>query len=230
MDEARSERSAARDLPADDLRADVRYLGSLLGAVLREQGGDELLAAVERARTRAIELREQPEVELNDLQTLVASIDPDLAPSVVRAFASYFHVINTLEQEHRLRSLRARALAAPDEPLRESIGEAMALVPDDLPVEDVQAFLANLCVTPTFTAHPTESRRRTVLDILARLGEVVRMGDERPLTREERENRESRILEAITLLWQTEEVRPRRPTVLDEVQTVLTIVGPSIRA
>jgi len=106
----------------------------------------------------------------------------------------------------------------------------MARVPDDLPAEDVQAFLVKLCVTPTFTAHPTESRRRTVLDILARLGEVVRMGDERPLTREERESRESRILEAITLLWQTEEVRPRRPTVLDEVQTVLTIVGPSIFA
>ena len=54
MEETRRERSAARDLPADDLRADVRYLGSLLGTVLREQGGDELLAAVERARTRAI--------------------------------------------------------------------------------------------------------------------------------------------------------------------------------
>jgi phosphoenolpyruvate carboxylase len=230
VEEARKERSAARDQAADDLRADVRYLGALLGTVLREQGGEELLAAVEHARTRAIELREQRDVQLADLQRLVGELDPDLAPSVVRAFATYFHVINTLEQEHRLRSLRARSLAAPDEPLRESIAEAIARIPADLPAEDVQAFLAQLCVTPTFTAHPTESRRRTVLDILARLGDVVREGEGRPLTREERSTREARILESITLLWQTEEVRPRRPTVLDEVQTVLTIVGPSIFA
>ena len=231
MDETHRERSGARELPADDLRADVRYLGSLLGTVLREQGGNELLAAVERARTHAIELRERDDdASLDTLLTLVRDLDPELTPSVVRAFASYFHVINTLEQEHRLRSLRARALASPDEPLRESIGEAIGRVPADLSADDVQSFLADLCVTPTFTAHPTESRRQTVLNLLARLGELVRMGDERPLTREERESRETRLLEAITLLWQTEEVRPRRPTVLDEVQSVLSIVGPSLFA
>jgi phosphoenolpyruvate carboxylase len=230
VDEPRRERSASRDLPADDLRADVRYLGSLLGTVLREQGGEELLAAVEHARLRAIELREAGEVALDDLLALVGDLDPELAPSVVRAFASYFHVINTLEQEHRLRSLRYRQLATPDEPLRESIGEAMARVPDDRPADEVQSFLADLRVTPTFTAHPTESRRQTVLNLLARLGELVRLGDERPLTREERDAREKRLLEAITLLWQTEEVRPRRPTVLDEVQSVLSIVGPTLFA
>ena len=62
MEEPRRERSGARELPADDLRADVRYLGSLLGTVLREQGGDGLLAAVEQARTRAIELRDTDDV------------------------------------------------------------------------------------------------------------------------------------------------------------------------
>jgi phosphoenolpyruvate carboxylase len=230
VDEARTERSGARDLAAEDLRADVRYLGGLLGTVLREQGGDQLLAAVERARHRAIELREADEVALDDLLALVRDLDPGLAPSVIRAFACYFHIINALEQEHRLRSLRARMLADPDRPLPESIGEAVAAVPADRPVEEVQAFLADLCVTPTFTAHPTESRRRTVLELLARLGELVRLGDERPLTREERSAREARLLEAITLLWQTDEVRPRRPTVLDEVQTVLAIVGPSLFA
>ena len=74
----------------------------------------------------------------------IRKLDPELAPAVVRAFASYFHVINTLEQEHRLRSLRARSLATPDEPLRESIGEAMATVPDDMPAEEVQRFLTFL--------------------------------------------------------------------------------------
>lgn len=230
MEEVRRERSEPRDLPADDLRADVRYLGSLLGSVLREQGGEGLLTAVEQARLGAIELRDRETVSLETLLEQVQKLDPELAPSVVRAFASYFHVINTLEQEHRLRSLRARSLATPDSPLPESIGEAIRRVPDDVPVEEVLRFLATLCVTPTFTAHPTESRRQTVLNLLARLAELVRMGDGRPLTREERSRREQRLLEEITLLWQTEEVRPRRLTVLDEVQSVLSIVGPSVFA
>ena len=51
-------------------------------------------------------------------------------PLLVRAFASYFHIINTLEQHQRLRSLRERQLANPDQPLAESIGEALARVPD----------------------------------------------------------------------------------------------------
>ncbi|MFN8632771.1 MAG: phosphoenolpyruvate carboxylase [Chloroflexota bacterium] len=230
MVDTRRERSDVRDLPADDLRADVRYLGALLGTVLREQGGDELLEAVERARTRAIEIRETDDVVLDPLIQQIGALDAELAPSVVRAFTSYFHIINTLEQEHRLRSLRARSLANPDTPLPESIGDAVARIPANRPPADVQRQLANLCVTPTFTAHPTESRRRTVLDLLAGLGELVRVGGEHPLTREEHASREQRILEAITLLWQTEEVRPRRPTVLDEVQSVLSIVGPSLFA
>ena len=230
MDEGPSERSGARDRPADDLRADVRYFGSLLGTVLREQGGSTLLAAVEQARTRAIEERDAEGMALDGLLGLIGELDPELVPSVVRAFASYFHVINTLEQEHRLRSLRTRSLAAPDEPLRESIAEALARVPADVPAAETQALLADLCVTPTFTAHPTESRRRAVLELLARLGELVRLGDGRVLTREEQATREAGILEAITLLWQTEEVRPRRPTVLDEVQSVLSIAGPSLFA
>jgi phosphoenolpyruvate carboxylase len=212
------------------LRADVRYLGTLLGEVLREQGGGALLIAVERARQRAIALRESGEPDLEPLREVIGEIEPDLIPLVVRAFASYFHIINTLEQHQRLRSLRERQLAQPERPLAESIGEGLERIPDDLDPNVVADFISHVRVTPVFTAHPTESRRRTVLELLDRLGALVSEGDERPLTVEERTSRERRILEAITLLWQTEEVRPRRPTVLDEVTSVQTMVGPSLFA
>lgn len=230
MDQDQPPRQADRDPLSDDLRADVRYLGTLLGTVLREQGGDALLAAVERARHEAIALREAPEPTLQPLQAVIEGLDDDLIPLVVRAFASYFHIINTLEQHHRLRSLRGRQIAQPDRPLSESIGEALDLVPADRPAADVAAFLAQLRLIPVFTAHPTESRRRTVLELLAHLGDLVSHGDDRPTTLEEQAARERQILAAITLLWQTEEVRPRRPTVLDEVASVLAIVGPSLFA
>jgi phosphoenolpyruvate carboxylase len=230
MDQDRPQRQTDRDRLADDLRADVRYLGTLLGTVLREQGGDGLLDAVERARREAIRLRESGDAPLGPLQSLIGGLSDDVLPFLVRAFASYFHIINTLEQHHRLRSLRIRQLEQPDRPLSESIGDALDQVPEGQSAADVASFLSGLRVIPVFTAHPTESRRRTVLELLAHLGDLVQRGDGRAPTAEEQSAREREILAAITLLWQTEEVRPRRPTVLDEVATVLAIVGPSLFA
>src|SRR5215208_6110121 len=129
MEQDRHQRQANRDPVSDDLRADVRYLGTLLGTVLREQGGDALLEAVEQARQEAIRLREADGTELAPLQALIEGLDAGLTPLVVRAFASYFHIINTLEQHHRLRSLRGRQLAESDRPLSESICEALDRVP-----------------------------------------------------------------------------------------------------
>jgi len=215
---------------SDDLRADVRYLGTLLGTVLREQGGDDLLAAVERARQLAISLREADEPDLDRLLSEIRDLNDSQVPLLVRAFASYFHIINTLEQHHRLRSLRDRLLARPDEPLNESIAEALECIPSETSPRVVAEFLEQMRAVPVFTAHPTESRRRTVLELLDRLGALVSEGDTRTLTTDERDHRERRLLEAITLLWQTEEVRPRRPTVLDEVASVQAMIGPSLFA
>ena len=103
-------------------------------------------------------------------------------------------------------------------------------MPADRLAAEVADFLSALRVMPVFTAHPTESRRRTVLELLAYLGDLVSQRDDGPSTAEEQAAREQQLLAAITLLWQTEEVRPRRPTVLDEVAAVLAIVGPSLFA
>ncbi|MCC6178625.1 MAG: phosphoenolpyruvate carboxylase [Chloroflexi bacterium] len=218
-------RDVTSDRPAEDLRIDVRYMGGLLGKVLREQGGDILLDAVERIRRRAIELREGDTTSIEDLQAQVAALDPALVPQVVRAFTIYFHVINTTEEHHRLRSLRQRRIADPDRPLDESIAAAIASVPETTPAEQVAALLERLRVTPVFTAHPTESRRRAVLEQLERLSQLVASRDEQPLTPDEQDAIEREMLEVITLLWQTDEVRPRRPTVLDEVASVLATIG-----
>ena len=175
MDEPRKERSGTRELPADDLRADVRYLARCWGNQLREQGGEELLAAVEVNRPRAIELREADDVALDGLLTLVRDLDAELAPSVVWASPPATLRHQHLDKEHGCGRWWAWSLASPDEPLRES-GSARPSTEfqADLAPDDLQAFLANLCVTPTFTAHLTESRRRAILDLLARLGELVR--------------------------------------------------------
>ena len=217
-----------RDGPAHELRSDVRYLGELLGTVLREQCGEDALAAVEDIRHRAIDLREAATPALESLFRAMERLDDDTASAVARAFATYFHLINTVELHHRLWSLRSRELEAPDRPRAESIAEAVAGLPSDVPRERAEALARSLAVTPVFTAHPTESRRRTVLGHLRQLQSLVAARARPDLTRAEGRAIEEDLLETITLLWQTEEARPSRPTVLDEVRSTLANVGASI--
>ena len=219
---------APADATADALRADVRDLGALLGMVLREQGGEELLAAVERVRHLAIQLRTSGAVTLDPLLEAERGVPDQLVGPVVRAFATYFHIINMVEQQHRLRALRSRRREHPDRPLSESIAEAVTTIPESVSADEARAFFDALRVMPVFTAHPTESRRRTVLDHLARLARLVDERDNPLLAPDEREVLQRDILETITLVWQTDEVRPSRPTVLDEVDSILASVGGSL--
>ncbi len=217
--------------PADDeLRSDVRYLGSLLGTVLREQGGDQLLATVEELRQLAIDLRTSSPIDLDPLQAAVDRLPLEQLSAVARAFAIYFHLINTVEQHHRLRSLRTRDLAEPDRPRSESIAEAFAVLPSDSAPGRAAEFVQRLAITPVFTAHPTEARRRTVLEHLDTLSGLVSDGDQPLLTAGERVAIESELLQTISVIWQTDEVRQRRQQVLDEVASVLATVGKSAYA
>ncbi|MDQ3929792.1 MAG: phosphoenolpyruvate carboxylase, partial [Chloroflexota bacterium] len=159
-----------RAQPIDRLRDYVRLLGELVGDVLREQGGDELLAAVEHLRTSAIALRSQPgdhETREQELLDWVHSQPTQRLQQLVRAFSVYFHLINLAEQHHRVRTLLEREQT--EHPLRESIADAVAaLRSHGLEADEVLERISRLDVHPVFTAHPSEARRRTLLQHLER--------------------------------------------------------------
>ena len=218
---------AARE-PIDRLRDDVRTLGSLLGDVIREQGGEALLQLVEEVRHASIRLREQPDPAAE--VRLVMRVDGlSLAElyGLVRAFAVYFHLINLAEEHHRLRTLRQREQHAAPSPRPESIAAALSSARrGGRSAEELTALLAELSVRPVFTAHPSETRRRTFQDHLRELQFLVAYGDDHRLAPQERARLGERLRERITLLWRTDEVRQRRPTVLDEVRgSMHTIEG-----
>jgi phosphoenolpyruvate carboxylase len=206
--------------PIDRLRDDVRLLGQLLGSVIAEQGGERLFALVEDVRHRAIELREKydPDEEARLLDRL-DRLELDELFGLVRAFALYFHLINLAEDNHRLRTLRERERRAAPAPRPESIAAAFAQAKRaGRSAEDLVEALGRLCIRPVFTAHPSEARRRTFQDHLRALHALVSELDDPRLGPQEMARRQDRLRERITLLWLTEEVRDRRPTVLDEVR------------
>jgi phosphoenolpyruvate carboxylase len=203
------------------LRDDVSLLGSLLGEVLREQGGPGLYELVEAARLAAIE-RRSIGAPVDALRSLLADLEPYRAVEVVRAFSAYFAGVNVAEQVHRIRHRRFTSLrlVSPQEGSFAAVVEELAEA--GLGVDEILEAAAGVLVEPVFTAHPTEATRRTMLANEQRIaGELVdRM--QRPVrTRDEERASTGRLRETITIAWLTEEQPSARPTVADEVELVL---------
>ncbi len=211
-------RSGPRDRPRSRaLRADVRLLTTMLGDAIEESGGQELLDAVERLRTAAIEFRGRPgAARRTRVETIVEGLDLDRAEDVIRAFTCYFQLVNLAEERHRVRTLRARSRSG--KPVKDSI--------DALEVDP--AVLADLRITPVLTAHPTEAKRRAVVEHLWRIGTLLEQLEDLPLGASEEHEVRRRMREEIAGLWRTEPIRRRRPEPLDEVRAMLALFDQTI--
>ncbi|HKX55892.1 MAG TPA: phosphoenolpyruvate carboxylase, partial [Xanthomonadales bacterium] len=215
------------DLPEKDqpLRADVSLLGSLVGRMLVEQGGQALLDRVEQVRRAAIADRESDDHSGAGLEQVLGQLqsdeDKDEIAQVIHAFSSYMRTVNLAEKVHRIRRRRSyqRARSAAQRgSLDEIIGGLKAA---GVGLGTLQQALSRLSIQPVFTAHPTEATRRTIqekeYEIVLRL--VDRLNPE--LTPEEQTITEQRILSAISSAWQTRLVSSSRPAVADELDNIL---------
>lgn len=225
--------SAPRGLraePIDTLRDDVRMLGDLVGESIREQVGQRVFALVETIRGKAITLRSGAPANVDDEAELLAwaqeQSTADLA-HIVRAFTVYFHMINLAEQHHRARRLRERLRGGG--PISESIPAAVtALTEAGIDPETIRAQMHQLTVRPVFTAHPSEARRPTLLRHLELAADLLDRLDSSRLTPAERADIMADLRARITLLWQTAETRLDRPTVLDEAQSVISVIASTV--
>ena len=220
-----TERAAARRSEVDrPLRRDVRWLGRLLGEVLIELEGQDLFALEERIRKLAISRRRGPRDQRSHaagaLFQALGGLSPAQAEPVIRAFSLYFRLVNLAEQHHRVRRARAHAsLAAPQ---RGSLAAVLlAMKEAGVPAARAREAIASLEITLTFTAHPSEATRRTLLEKLYRIAQILEHRDRCKLTPSEKEDSTRDIREQIATLWQTDEVRRERPTVGDEVKNVV---------
>ncbi|MQA87661.1 MAG: phosphoenolpyruvate carboxylase [Streptosporangiales bacterium] len=202
------------------LRRDVRLLGELLGSVLAEYGGPELLADVERLRHAVIAAR-RGEVEDDEVAALVNGWPLERAELVARAFTVYFHLVNLAEEHQRIRTLRERDSG--DAPLRESLAATVEEIRAEQGERRLRDLLDGLELHPVLTAHPTEARRRAVVAAIQRVsGLLERLDDPRRSATEEAETHR-RLLEEIDVLWRTAQLRSARLDPLDEVRTAMGV-------
>jgi phosphoenolpyruvate carboxylase len=207
----------------DPLRASVSLLGRVLGNILVEQGGQALLDKVEEIRKQSIDLRGSfsPEGQKALLEQC-AALDPEMSFQLVRAFTTYFHLVNLAEERGRLRTLEQRERQDWPEPRSESIGAAIKeLKEEGVTADELRRLLGRMLVEPVFTAHPTESRRRSVLEHLEEIERILAQLDNGALAPSRQQQAEEDLHRAISILWQTDDIRPARPTPLLEVGNVL---------
>jgi phosphoenolpyruvate carboxylase len=217
-----SVREAQEKAVPDQLRADVRILGDILGDVLVGFGGESLLEDVSRLRRLMITAYTAPREEAGpataDAARLVQSLSLLRAEEVARAFAVFFHLVNVAEQHHRVRGLRDGAGGD-----SHSMGGAVRAAAYRHGQAHAQGLLAGLEVTSVLTAHPTEARRRSVVAAVRRISDLLwELGDE-TLPEMGRHEVHRRLREEIELLWRTAQVRTTRPGPLDEVRSAMAV-------
>ncbi len=225
------------ELKEAPLRRDVRSLGTLLGEVLREQAGDDLFAHVEALRQGTIRRRDAEargdtqEAELQGAKALelVHSLPAERAILLTRAFAFYFELINLAETNHRKRRRIAIQLSGRSGRQRGSlVGTLCEMRRVGISADEAMDWLRRILIVPVFTAHPTEVARRSVMFKRRRIGEFLATLDRIPVPEQDLARLEEAIRAEITSLWQTDEVRSRRPTVYDEVKMGLDYYDVSI--
>ncbi|HEY0716985.1 MAG TPA: phosphoenolpyruvate carboxylase, partial [Streptosporangiaceae bacterium] len=205
----------------EPMRDDVRLLGSLLGDVLREAGGQDLLDDVEKLRHAVIAARRHPETSsLDTIAALVASWPLDRAEQVASAFTVYFHLANLAEEHQRIRALRERDTEG--HPLPESLAATVEDIRDEQGEDRLEALLAGLRVHPVFTAHPTEARRRAVVASLRRISLLTDVLDDPRTAATDRAETVRELHEQIDVLWRTSQLRVKAMDPIDEVRTVMT--------
>jgi phosphoenolpyruvate carboxylase len=214
------------EITPDTLSAEIRKLGHILGETIVRLEGKAILDLEEKLRLLAKSSRGGDAKAEQDLRAAVQQLTVPEAARMTMAFTVYFELVNLAEETHRVRLLRHRRRAQytvpGTPPMRESIGAALReLKARNVPVETVQSLLDKLSIELVFTAHPTESKRRTMLNKLQRLAQrlhnpesliedkVTGIANPRALERE------------MTSLWLTDRSRTARPEVTDEVLTGL---------
>ena len=207
------------------LGADIRLLGNLLGQAIRRLAGDAAFDLEEDIRAAAKELRAKPSPEAaRQLRDRLSTLDLPSLRSLIRAFSVFFDLINLAEQQARVRAIRHRA-ARIDAVLAETAESALRQIASrGILADEVKDHLARALVVPVFTAHPSEARRRTVLEKLAAISHWLDASEYGLPTPTEREAAIGAIAEEVEAIWLTDSVRSVRPSVLDEVRQVIGVV------
>ncbi len=211
--------ASEKDAP---LKRDIRELGFILGNILKEQEGESLYETEERLRALTKALRTEYDEKIRkEIIALIDSLSIEDAYKVVRAFSTYFILVNAADEVHRIRRYR-ETITQNSAPPENSIEEALHYLKKDSKAEitkdEIEKILNNIKIIPVFTAHPTEATRQTILRKILKISQLLLKRELIKNTPEEEDEIKTQLQTEITLLWQSNEIRFHKVTVKDEIQ------------
>jgi phosphoenolpyruvate carboxylase len=209
-----------RAASARSFTEDLALLRDVFEEVVARTEGAHALELHERTVQLARAAREGDETATAELSALIAGLDLAEAELLGRSLTRWFQLINLAEDNERIRRLREREQRDAPAPRRGSMRDAVQRLRDEgLDADGVRELLGQAAIRLVVTAHPTEARRRTTIEKLARVFGVLRDLDERPCFGPE--NAARRLAPTVQELWASDELRAVHPTVLDEVRASL---------
>ncbi len=215
--------SQSNSTVTNELKSTIRTLGDLLGQTITHQQSAAVLELEEKIRMLAKKGRAGDQAALQEMRQTIAELieDEDATDANLKAFSTYFQLVNLAEEHERVRVLNERSEIAyiSDKPMDETISHALhELKSEGFTAQEVQSMLGRMLIMPVFTAHPTESRRRTTRQILKKVSELLAKLNSKDLYHRQQDQVKDLLLDYVVLLWQSSEMRARRPTVMDEVR------------
>lgn len=202
------------------LEAKTRQFGDLLGQIICELEGQATYQAVEKLRTGYISLRQKNDPALRDeLMGFIQILDREILEKVIRAFNVFYLITNIIEEDFHHLQRRQQFSDSNSQLWQGSVRRTVTGLKDaGLDADQMQQLMNQLRYIPVFTAHPTEARRRTLMDIQRRLFLVIDAMGKPGLNEEQHTSLRHQLKAQIQLLWRSNEVRTRKPTVEDEVR------------
>jgi phosphoenolpyruvate carboxylase len=200
----------------EPMREDIRLLGAILGDTVREQNGDEVFDLVERARIASFRVR-RSEIERAEVAQMFDGIEIHRAIPVIRAFSHFALLANVAEDIHRERR-RAIHINAGDPPQDSTLAATyQKLDSANLDAGTVAEALTGALVSPVITAHPTETRRRTVFDAQHHITQLMRLHAHGLTETDDGGSIDTELRRQVLTLWQTALVRLSRLQISDEI-------------
>jgi phosphoenolpyruvate carboxylase len=219
--------AAAEERLSADLRADIALLREALATVVAEQGDGETLERMVRLSALCAA---EDDGSVQRARAVISDLSLAEMEKLLRVLKIYFPLLNSAERAEIVRVNRRReAKAGAGHPRRESIGEFMASLGEHgVPRERLEAILATTSIEPTLTAHPTETRRRSIFEEQSKIPMLLGALGRDDLLPRERAETMTELLRVVATLYVTDELRAARPSVADERENTLYHFGASI--
>ncbi|MBS0290790.1 MAG: phosphoenolpyruvate carboxylase [Proteobacteria bacterium] len=215
--------------PNAPLRNNVRLLGDILGKTLKAQVGQALFDKIEKIRQLAKEVCSNDKQATQLLNEALQSLTPAQTLVVARAFSHFLNLANLAENVHRIRRTRWHAQNPHSLPHLGSIeATLLSFKEKQIDTNKLSRLLNVLKIDLVLTAHPTEVMRRTLMQKFDKMAHLLFYLDDQQLTQAQIEEGQIELYREMTAIWQTDEIRRRRPTPIDEAKWGFAIIESSL--